>query len=194
MTKIASLCVFAGSKKGEDPAHAAAAEALGREMAARGVRLVYGGGDIGLMSVLARAVLAGGGQVMGVIPEFLRAFEVGDPGVQELIVVDSMHERKAVMFQESDAVVVLPGGLGTLDEMFEIVTWKQLQQHAKPIVVLDVNGYWRPLRAMIDRIVEGGFGHHKIAELLTFVETADQVWDALSSAPKPDIQVLTSHL
>lgn len=112
MTKIASLCVFAGSKKGEDPAYAAAAEALGREMAKRGIRLVYGGGDIGLMSILARAVLAGGGQVMGVIPEFLRAFEVGDPGVQELIVVDSMHERKAVMFQESDAVVVLPGGLG----------------------------------------------------------------------------------
>ncbi|MEO5337949.1 MAG: TIGR00730 family Rossman fold protein [Magnetospirillum sp. WYHS-4] len=194
MTKIASLCVFSGSKKGNDPAFAATAEALGREMARRGTRLVYGGGDIGLMSVLARAVLAEGGQVMGVIPEFLRAFEVGDPGVQELIVVGSMHERKAVMFDEADGFVVLPGGLGTLDEMFEILTWKQLQQHAKPVVVVDVNGYWEPLKAMIARIVDGGFGHHKINELLIFVATADQVWDALASAPKPDIVVLTSHL
>lgn len=194
MTEITSLCVFCGSKTGADPAYEAAARSLGEEMAARGVRLVYGGGGIGLMGVLAETVLAGGGEVAGVIPDFLMAYEVGDPGVTELVVTGSMHERKARMFDMSDGVVVLPGGLGTLDETFEIITWKQLQQHAKPVVVLNAGGYWDPLDAMVDAIVANGFAHPKVKDLYTVVDTASQVFDALAAAPEPDVVVLTDHL
>lgn len=194
MKHIGALCVFCGSRKGNDPAYAEAAESLGRGIAERDIRLVYGGGDIGLMSVTTRAALKAGGQATGVIPDFLMAYEVGDPGVQELLVVGSMHERKAAMFERADGFVILPGGLGTLDEMFEIITWKQLQQHAKPIVVLDINGYWKPLKDMVARMIEGGFAHPKIEELFTIVESVDKVWQALAAAPEPDIVVLTSHL
>lgn len=194
MTKITSLCVFCGSRKGNDPAHAEAGRALGRAMAERGVRLVYGGGDIGLMSIVARAALEADGQVTGVIPQFLQAYEVGDPGVDDLVVTDSMHSRKRVMFERADGFVILPGGLGTLDEMIEITTWKQLQQHAKPIVVVDINDYWAPFRALIDAVVEGGYGHHAITELFTVVDGIDAVWDALADAPEPKLEVLTSHL
>lgn len=194
MTEITSLCVFCGSKMGGDPAYEAAARTLGAEMASRGVRLVYGGGGIGLMGVLAETVLSGGGQVTGVIPEFLMAYEVGDPGVTELVMTESMHERKARMFEISDAVVVMPGGLGTLDETFEIITWKQLQQHAKPVVVLNAGGYWDPLDAMVDSIIANGFAHPKVKDLYTVVDTPEQVFDALASAPEPDVVVLTDHL
>lgn len=194
MIALSSLCVFAGSRKGGHPAHALAAEALGKEIARRGIRLVYGGGDIGLMSVVARAVLAAGGRVTGVIPEFLQAWEVGDPGVDELVVVESMHARKRIMFERADGFVILPGGIGTLDEMLEIISWKQLQQHAKPVVVVDVNGYWRPFAALIDAVVSGGFGHHAITELFTLVPSVAEVFDALASAPQPKLEVLTSHL
>ena len=138
MTDIRSLCVFCGSRKGADPAYEAAARRLGEIIAEQGIHLVYGAGGIGLMGVLAETVLARGGRVTGIIPDFLMKYEVGDPGLTELIVVESMHQRKARMFEMSDGFVVLPGGLGTLDETFEIVTWKQLRQHSKPIVVADV--------------------------------------------------------
>ncbi|MAE44793.1 MAG: TIGR00730 family Rossman fold protein, partial [Magnetovibrio sp.] len=150
MTEITSLSVFCGSKKGADPRFEEAARRLGELMVERRIRLVYGGGAIGLMGVLAKTVLDGGGEVTGVIPSFLMKYEVGNPGVTELIVVDSMHDRKRRMFEISDGFVVLPGGLGTLDETIETVTWKQLQLHAKPVVVVDVGGYWRPLAEMID--------------------------------------------
>ncbi|MEE8393111.1 MAG: TIGR00730 family Rossman fold protein, partial [Rhodospirillales bacterium] len=130
MTSISSLCVFCGSRKGADPAYAAAAERLGRTMAERGLRLIYGGGGIGLMGVLSDAVLASGGEVVGVIPEFLMKYEIGNMEVTELIEVASMHERKRTMFELADGFVVLPGGLGTIDEMVEIITWKQLQLHS----------------------------------------------------------------
>ncbi len=193
MTEITSLCVFCGSRKGDDPAHAEAGSALGRAMADRGVRLIYGGGDIGLMSIVARAVLGAGGQVTGVIPDFLQAYEIGDPGVDELVVTDSMHSRKRVMFERADGFVVLPGGLGTLDEMIEITTWKQLQQHAKPIVLVDVNGYWAPFKALIHAVVDGGYGHRAIAELFVAVDTVEDVWQALADAPEQNLEVLTSH-
>lgn len=194
MTKITSLCVFCGSKMGADPAYEDAARELGSRMAAEGVRLVYGGGGIGLMGALAETVLAEGGQVTGVIPEFLQAYEVGDPGVSELIVTQSMHERKSRMFDLSDGVVVLPGGLGTLDETFEIITWKQLQQHAKPVVVLNTNGYWNGLPGLVDAIIDGGFAHPKVKELFTVVDTPGEVFTALRDAPEPDRVVLTDHL
>ncbi len=194
MKTIRTICVFCGSKTGADPAHEATAKRLGALMAERGIGLVYGGGRIGLMGIVADAVADGGGKVTGVIPEFLMKLEVGNGKVGELIVTDSMHTRKQRMFELSDAMVALPGGLGTLDETFEIITWKQLQQHAKPVVLINVNGYWDPFAALVDATIAGGFAHPKIRELFTMVADADAVFDALADAPEPDIEVLTSHL
>ncbi|NQU57431.1 MAG: TIGR00730 family Rossman fold protein [Rhodospirillales bacterium] len=194
MTKISTLCVFCGSRAGVDPAHETAARHLGHAIADRGIALVYGGGDIGLMSIVARAVLENGGHVTGIIPKFIQDFEVGNPGLSELIVVESMHERKALMFEKSDGFISLPGGLGTLDETIEMITWKQLQQHRKPIVLIDINHYWRPFLEMVQAVVDGGYGHHGIGDLFSVVDDVDNVFDALAAAPEPDIEVLTSHL
>ncbi len=194
MTDITSLCVLCGSRKGDDPAYEETARRLGRMMAERRIRLIYGGGGIGLMGVLAETVLAAGGEVTGVIPDFLMKYEVGDPGLTDLHIVGSMHDRKNRMFEMADGFVVLPGGLGTLDETFEIVTWKQLQLHAKPIVVVDVGGYWQPLKALLDATVAGGFAHPAVTELFTVVGSVDDVFRALAEAPEPQEIVLTSHL
>ncbi len=157
MKNVNSLCVFCGSRVGADAAFAEAAEQLGRCLAERRVRLVYGGGSIGLMGVVMQAVLDHGGEVTGVIPEFLMRREVGNPALTELVVVDSMHERKRRMFELADAFAVLPGGLGTLDEAIEIITWQQLRLHTKPIAVLSVGDYWANFETLIDRIIEHGF-------------------------------------
>ncbi len=194
MTKISSLCVFCGSKKGAEQAHEAAARRLGEEMVERGIRLVYGGGGIGLMGVLSDAVLKGGGEVVGVIPDFLKDLEVGSDDVTEQIVTASMHERKTRMFELSDGFVVLPGGLGTLDETLEIITWKQLQIHAKPVVILNTGGYWSAFEALVRQIVDGGFAHPAVAELYTVVDLPEDVFPALEAQPEPKIEVLTSHL
>lgn len=194
MTKIASLCVFCGSKTGDDPAFEAAARRLGELMVERGVRLVFGGGRIGLMGVVADAVLGGGGEAVGVIPEFLKDLEVGNDEVTEQIVTASMHERKTRMFELADGFVVLPGGLGTLDETLEVITWKQLQLHAKPVVVVNTGGYWSVLEDLVRRTVEGGFAHPAVAELFTMVDGPDDVFEALEAAPEPKAEVLTSHL
>lgn len=194
MTRISSLCVFCGSKTGDDPAFEAAARRLGELMVERGVRLVFGGGRIGLMGVVADAVLGGGGEAVGVIPEFLKDLEVGNDEVTEQIVTASMHERKNRMFELSDGFVVLPGGLGTLDETLEIVTWKQLRLHSKPVVVVNTLGYWTALRDLVQRIIDGGFAHPAVAELFTVVDTPDDVFPALEAAPEPSEEVLTSHL
>ena len=194
MNKITSLCVFCGSRPGTDPAHGDAARLLGRELAKRSIRLVYGGGDIGLMSMTARSVLEAGGEVTGVIPRFIMEFEVGNPDLTELVVVESMHERKRIMFERSDAFISLPGGLGTLDETIEILTWKQLQQHKKPVVLLDVNDYWKPLTDLFQRVIDGGYGHHGISDLYSVVNTVDEAFVALENAPEAPEEVLTSHL
>jgi hypothetical protein len=194
MTEISSLCVFCGSKTGTDPAHAAAARRLGELMAERGVTLVYGGGRIGLMGIVADAILEGGGRVIGVIPEFLKDLEVGNDDVSEQIVTNSMHERKTRMFELSDGFVVLPGGLGTLDETLEIVTWKQLQLHSKPVVVLNSGGYWSALADLVQATIDGGFAHPAVEELFTLVDGADDVFEALDAQPEPKEVVLTSHL
>ncbi len=194
MTDISSVCVFCGSRAGNDLAHGQAARALGAEIAAHGARLIYGGGDIGLMSMVARATLEAGGRATGVIPQFIMEFEVGNPGLTELIVVDSMHQRKRTMFERSDAFVALPGGLGTLDETIEILTWKQLQQHSKPVVLLNIDNYWRPLLDLIGAIADAGFGHHGIADLFSVVDSVERVFPALESAPQVSDEVLTSHL
>jgi uncharacterized protein (TIGR00730 family) len=151
------VCVFSGSNHGTNPAFAEAARALGTALAAEGLAVVYGGGNVGLMGVVADAALAAGGEVVGVIPDFLMAKELGHTGVTRLEVVPSMHERKALMAELSDGFVALPGGFGTFDELFEILTWGQLGLHAKPVVALDVAGYYEPLVALVAGAVDGGF-------------------------------------
>jgi uncharacterized protein (TIGR00730 family) len=157
MPRIRSIAVFCGSQQGNDPAFAEAAQALGRGLAETGIRLVYGGGRIGLMGVLADAALGAGGEVVGVIPEFLMRREVAHRGVTQMLNADSMHGRKQRMFELSDAFVSLPGGLGTLDETIEIITWRQLGLHHKPVLVCDVAGSARPLLAAIEAAIARGF-------------------------------------
>ncbi|MDP6805993.1 MAG: TIGR00730 family Rossman fold protein [Rhodospirillales bacterium] len=194
MSEIGALAVFCGSKTGNNPAHREAATRLGEAMAARGIRLVYGGGSIGLMGVMAVAARQAGGHVTGVIPDFLVKYEVADHEVTELVVVDSMHDRKRRVFELADGFVVLPGGLGTLDEVIEIVTWKQLRLHAKPVVLVDIEGCWRPLQALVDSIVSQGFAHPAVGELFSVVVDVNDVFRALAAAPEPKPEVLTSHL
>jgi len=152
MNKINALCVYCGSSVGADPAFADAARSFGKILAASGVRLVYGGGSIGLMGVLAKSVINHGGEVTGVIPEFLTAQERPRRLAQEQIVTRDMHERKRTMFERADAFVALPGGLGTLEELVEQMTWAQLGRHKKPILVANINGFWDPLLALVDHM------------------------------------------
>jgi uncharacterized protein (TIGR00730 family) len=155
--RLSAVAVYCGSNRGGDPAYAAAAATLGRLLAERDIRLIYGGGHVGLMGVLADAVLDGGGHALGVITRALDEREVGHRGLTALIVVETMHERKAAMADMADAFIMLPGGYGTLDEFFEVVTWTQLGIHAKPCGLLDVAGYYTPLRAQLDAAVRDGF-------------------------------------
>ncbi|MBS0227796.1 MAG: TIGR00730 family Rossman fold protein [Proteobacteria bacterium] len=154
-----SICVYCGSNAGNDPAYAALAHDLGTRLARDGIALVYGGGNVGLMGVVADAVLAGGGEVIGVIPQQLVDWEVAHKGVTRLEVVDSMHTRKARMFELADGFIALPGGFGTLDEMFEMLTWRQLGLGKKPCAFLDVGGFWQPLMVMLDSMVRERFLH-----------------------------------
>lgn len=157
MSEISSLCVYCGSAPGSDPAFVEAASALGRAMAAGGIRLVYGGGNIGLMGTVARAVLDNGGQVTGIIPEFLKTRERMLADVHDLVVVPDMHTRKRIMFERADAFVALPGGVGTLEELVEQLTWSQLGRHRKPILIADIAGFWRPFLALVDHMRDQGF-------------------------------------
>ncbi len=164
------VTVFCASNPGTDPAFADAARAMGSELADRGIGLVYGGGGVGLMGILADAVLAAGGEVTGIIPQHLWDKEVGHPGLTELLVVDSMHERKLAMADRADGFVALPGGVGTFEELFEVITWTQLGIHDKPVGVLDVAGFYAPLLAFLDTAVTAGFlrdGHREILQSAT---------------------------
>lgn len=151
------ICVFLGSSPGMSPAYAEAARALGTEMAARGIGLVYGGGQVGLMGVIADAVIVAGGEATGVIPESLRAREGDHPALTRLHVVQTMHQRKAMMAELSDGYITLPGGIGTLEELFETWTWAQLGLHAKPCGLLNVQGFYERLSGFIDHVVDEGF-------------------------------------
>ena len=172
MPSIQAVAVFCGAHAGDDPAFRAAAAALGRGLADSGMRLVFGGGRVGLMGAMADAALAAGGEVVGVIPEFLTRLEVAHENVSETIVTDSMHTRKQRMFELADAFVALPGGLGTLDETVEIITWRQLRLHDKPILLCDVAGSWAPLLGLIEAVVERGFADASVRHLF---EVADGV-------------------
>jgi uncharacterized protein (TIGR00730 family) len=186
VSDIRSLCVYCGSSMGADPAHASAAAELGAALADGGVRLVYGGAAVGLMGVLADAVLAGGGEVLGVMPVGLFSTEIGHPGITELVEVSSMHERKQRMADEADAFLALPGGLGTLEELAEIVTWAQLGIHAKPIGVLDLDGFWSPLLAFLDGAVEAGFLKPRNRDLVARFTAVDDVLDGLADHRSPE--------
>jgi uncharacterized protein (TIGR00730 family) len=162
---ITSLLLFCGSRSGHDPAHAALAQGIGTLCARRGVTLVYGGGGIGLMGLAARAALAAGGKVIGVIPEALMTAEIAQEGLTELIVVDTLHARKAIMHQRSDAILAIPGGIGTLDELFESMTWRELGIHDKPIWLMGANGYWAPLLALLQHFAAEGFAPANLLQL-----------------------------
>jgi uncharacterized protein (TIGR00730 family) len=149
---IQGVCVYCGSGQGLDPAYAIAARKLGKALADHGVRLVYGGGSLGLMGEVARATLGGGGKVTGIIPDFLGAREMMLKDVDELIVVESMHARKQLMFDRADAFVALPGGIGTLEELVEQLTWSQLGRHSKPIVVANIKGFWDPFLKLLEHM------------------------------------------
>jgi uncharacterized protein (TIGR00730 family) len=187
MVAVKRLCVYCGSSSGTGDTYRAAARELGTRMAAEGIELVYGGGRVGLMGMLADSVLAGGGRVIGIIPGHLHDYEVGHHGVSELVVVPNMHERKRRMFERSDAFAVLPGGLGTLDETFEIITWKQLSLHDKPIVVVDAAGYWAPFQALVEHIVAHGFAGAGAFGLYDVVPTVDRLFEVLERARPPAI-------
>lgn len=182
MADMASVCVYCGSSSNVRQGYKDAATHLGAVMAAEGVRLVYGGGQVGLMGLVADAVLAGGGAVTGIIPEFLHEAEVGKHDLTELLRVGSMHERKMIMAKRSDGFVVLPGGFGSLDEMFEILTWRQLGLHDKPIVVLNTEGYWTRLIEVIDHIVDEGFARPENRDLFRVVDTVEEVLPSLRAA------------
>jgi uncharacterized protein (TIGR00730 family) len=154
---IHNICVYCGSNPGRDPAHVQVAQELGRRMAADGIGLVYGGGGLGLMGEIARAVLAGRGRVTGIIPSFLSEREHMLRDVTELVVVADMHERKRLMFERSDAFVAMPGGIGTLEELVEQLTWAQLGQHSKPIVLLNTGDFWAPFTALLDHMRREAF-------------------------------------
>ncbi|WP_424933068.1 TIGR00730 family Rossman fold protein [Amaricoccus macauensis] len=152
-----SVCVFCGSRHGKNPEFTDAACDLGTELALAGLRLVYGAGDVGLMGEVARAAQKAGGTTFGVIPTHLMRAEVGKRDLTTLVVTETMHERKKVMFMNADAIVTLPGGAGSLDELFEVLTWRQLGLHAKPVYLLNINDYWEPLITLVEHMIDAGF-------------------------------------
>ncbi|HVZ01962.1 MAG TPA: TIGR00730 family Rossman fold protein [Dongiaceae bacterium] len=190
MALVKSLCVYCGSARGASPRYVAAARELGESMAERGIRLVYGGARIGMMGEVADAVMKNGGEVVGVIPEHLQSTEVGHSGITELKVVESMHVRKKLMFDLSDAFAVLPGGFGTLDELFEIITWRMLSLHAKPIVVINVDGYWDPFQALVDHMIDKGFARESTRQYFSVVNSVGRVFDLLE---EPAAVKVTEH-
>jgi uncharacterized protein (TIGR00730 family) len=180
--KLSNVCVYCGSQDGSDPDLVAAATRFGGLLAGAGIGLVYGGASIGVMGALARAVLDGGGRVTGVIPEFLFKEEVPLHSVSELIVTDSMHTRKRTMFDRSDAFVALPGGIGTLEELIEMLTWAQLGRHRHPIIVANLKGFWRPLIELMDHMIETKFVGENIRGLYSVAERVDDILPRIEAA------------
>ena len=170
-----SLCVYCGSRPGNDTVFRETAIAVGREAAKRNCRIVYGGGKLGLMGATAGAARDAGGKVFGVIPDFLVELEGILDNVDHKI-VSTMHERKMLMFEEADAILTLPGGIGTLEELIEVLSWARLQLHRKPIIVLNVNGFWTPLKELFTHIVKTGFAAEELLHEVVFVDTIDEVF------------------
>ncbi len=180
---IRSVCVYCGSSPGTDPSFVQAATELGRRLAAAGVRLVYGGGDHGIMGAVATSVLSNGGKVTGVIPQFLLEWEHPEGGEDlsavDMITVPDMHTRKHMMFDEADAFIALPGGIGTLEELVEMLTWAQLKRHTKPVAVLNTNGFWDPLAELLDHMQSEGFLHNPEQARPMVCGTVDEIMTAV---------------
>jgi uncharacterized protein (TIGR00730 family) len=189
VNEIRSLCVFCGSSMGASHRYAEAAKAMGREIGRRGLRLVYGGGDIGLMGVLAVEASRSGAEVVGVIPRKLHEL-VDQPELSELVITKDMHERKAKMADLADAFVALPGGIGTFEELFEVWTWRQIGYHRKPLGLLDVEGYWSPLLALLAHAVEEGFVRRAQLDDLPVETDPSRLLDALADLPPPSMSKL----
>jgi uncharacterized protein (TIGR00730 family) len=185
---LSSICVFCGSNAGANPAYLETAEAVGRGLAQRGVRVVYGGATVGMMGTLADAARGAGGEIVGVIPQSIFDREIGHTGLDDLRVVGSMHERKALMAELSDAFIALPGGIGTLEELFEVYTWAQLGIHAKPIGLLDVAGYFQPLVAFLDHAVQERFLRPEMRALLAVRDGLDDLLAALEASEPVTLQ------
>ena len=177
-----SICVYCGSRDGADPVFVEQAEGLGAALAEEGWRLVYGAGDVGLMGRIARAAQAAGADTFGVIPQHLLDREVGKRDLTRFVVTETMHERKKVMVMNADAIVVMPGGPGSLDEFFEALTWRQLGLHDKPIVLLDAGGYWAPLRALLMHVVEQGFAEQSLLDMVQTGGSVTEVMEILRRA------------
>lgn len=185
MTDIKSICVFCGSASGINPQHRDNAVTFGAMLAERGITLICGGGRVGLMGAISDAVMKNGGRVIGVIPEYLNDIEVGHVGLSELVICESMHQRKVEMFRRADAFVTLAGGLGSLDEAFEALTLRQLGIHDKPIVFFNALGYWDKCFLMMDYIIEEGFACPGHRDLYTVANTLDEIFDQLAAGPAP---------
>lgn len=179
---LRSICVFCGARPGKNPAHTTAAVTMGQAIARMGWRLVYGAGDVGLMGQVARAAQSAGAPTFGVIPTHLMSAEVGKRDLTTFVITEDMHERKKVMFMNSDAIVVLPGGAGSLDEFFEVLTWAQIGLHRKPIFLLNVEGYWNPLLALLDHIIAEGFADASVKNYFTTLPDVPALTEALRAA------------
>jgi uncharacterized protein (TIGR00730 family) len=184
MSKINAVCVYCGSSAGHDPAFIKAAEVLGQSFAQNGVRLVYGGGSVGMMGALARAVIENGGSATGIIPEFLARKERPQGLREDLIITRDMHERKRRMFDEADAFVALPGGIGTLEELVEQLTWVQIGQHKKPVMLANINGFWKPLCDLLDHMEKLGFIYSDVRGSLLIADRAEDVLPKLREAAR----------
>ncbi|BCW89780.1 Putative cytokinin riboside 5'-monophosphate phosphoribohydrolase [Alphaproteobacteria bacterium SO-S41] len=176
-----SICIFCAASDGADPAYAEAAADMGRRIGEAGLRLIYGGGSVGLMGIVARAAKAAGGEVIGVIPTFLRYVEAPECDVTEMHVVETMHARKQMMFDFSDAFISLPGGIGTMDETIEMMTWSQLERHTKPILLVDTRGYWSAFDALMQKIVGEGFARPNLMGLYKIVPDPESALSVLQA-------------
>lgn len=182
-----SIAVFCASSIGQDPVHLEQSVALGRFLASQGSKLIYGGGQVGLMGVIANAVLEAGGEAVGVIPRFLDTKEIGHTGLTELHVVENMHERKKLMHDLSDAFIALPGGFGTLEELFEILTWAQLGLHKKPIGILNSNGFYDQLMAFLTNMTEQGLLKKENLDMLLVSDTIAGLWEKMQAYVAPSV-------
>lgn len=194
MQEIKSVCVYCGSSSRSELIYQKAAFELGRSLADAGIQLVYGGGQLGLMGLVADGVMNHGGRAIGFITKNLEYVEGGHTRLSELHVVDTMHTRKLKMSENADAFVILPGGFGTLDELFEILTWRQLEMHDKPLIIANINGYWDPLKALVHSVVEHQFARPSDEKLLIFVPSIEEIIPLLRQLPEPLVDVTSKYV